>query len=160
MIRFWTWMWMGLVIGVSFVATPVKFTAESLTRPVALDVGRATFQLLNRIEWVLVIGLVALVWRTLRTSADHRFDHVLVALVTLIVISQTVWLLPALNDRVAMIIAGNEPPPSMLHTVFGVLEVTKVLTLGAIGWRSGRRVGAVQRHQKDRLVRPEAFPSR
>jgi len=46
MVRPLAWVWMGIVIGVSFLATPVKFTADSLTRPVALDVGRATFHAL------------------------------------------------------------------------------------------------------------------
>ena len=58
MIRPLALVWMGIVIGVSFLATPVKFTADSLTRPVALDVGRATFHALAYLEWVLAALLV------------------------------------------------------------------------------------------------------
>lgn len=32
-------LWAGLLLGVSFLATPVKFLAPSLSLPVALDVG-------------------------------------------------------------------------------------------------------------------------
>ena len=39
--------WLGILIGISFIATPVKFQAASLTRPVALDIGRATRRLCN-----------------------------------------------------------------------------------------------------------------
>ena len=36
---------------------PFKFTADSLTRPVALDVGRATFHALAYLEWALIVVL-------------------------------------------------------------------------------------------------------
>lgn len=45
--------WAGFLAGVSFLATPVKFLAPSLTLPVALDVGRQTFFAFNRSEIVL-----------------------------------------------------------------------------------------------------------
>ena len=38
------WLWAGLVLGVSFVATPVKFLAPSLSLADALAVGRVTFE--------------------------------------------------------------------------------------------------------------------
>ena len=41
---------LGLLIGVSFLATPVKFRAASLDLPVALDVGRVTFELFSKVE--------------------------------------------------------------------------------------------------------------
>jgi len=46
---------------------------------------------------------------------------------------QSAWLLPALDERVALIIAGTEPPPSHLHTLYGVVEFTKVAALGLLG---------------------------
>ena len=133
MTRFVAWVWLGLVVGVSFVATPIKFTAESLTRPVALDVGRVTFHLLNRIEWVLALALVALVLRSAQRVRWPRPVPALVGVVLVIVLAQTLWLLPELDARVAMIIDGVEPPRSILHTVFGVLEVAKVVALGIVG---------------------------
>jgi hypothetical protein len=67
MIRPLAWVWMGIVIGVSFLATPIKFTADSLTRPVALDVGRATFNALGYLELALTVTLAALIWRAIAT---------------------------------------------------------------------------------------------
>lgn len=49
--------WVGILIGISFIATPVKFQATSLKRPVALDIGRATFRFFSRIEWLLAAVL-------------------------------------------------------------------------------------------------------
>jgi hypothetical protein len=41
-------LWLGLLLGVSFLATPAKFLAPSLALPVALDVGRHTFAVFNK----------------------------------------------------------------------------------------------------------------
>ena len=46
-------LWLGLQIGVAFLATPTKFLAPSLSLPVALDVGRQTFYVFNKVEWVM-----------------------------------------------------------------------------------------------------------
>ena len=40
--------WLGMTVGVSMIATPVRFTADSITRAVALDVGRVVFAALNK----------------------------------------------------------------------------------------------------------------
>ncbi|WP_415289162.1 hypothetical protein RSD66_04440 [Brevundimonas sp. S1H14] len=56
-------LWLGLLIGVSFLATPVKFQAPSLTLATALEVGQATFALFTRVEWGLVVLLaLAVAW--------------------------------------------------------------------------------------------------
>src|SRR5664280_976623 len=47
-------LWLGLLIGFAFLATPTKFPAPSLSLPVSLDVGRQTFYAFNKVEWVLV----------------------------------------------------------------------------------------------------------
>ena len=128
------WVWVGIVIGVSFLATPIKFTADSLTRPVALDVGRTTFHALGLLEWSLTAILAVLIWRAVAAGARPP-DRALIAasLIAVIVALQALWLVPALDERVASIIAGIEPPPSHLHTVFGVAEVAKVAALGLLG---------------------------
>ncbi len=46
-------LWAGAVVGISFIATPAKFLAESLDRPTALDVGRTTFHVFGLIEALL-----------------------------------------------------------------------------------------------------------
>ena len=50
-------IWAGLILGVSFIATPVKFQAPHLTMPVALEVGKATFHLFNMIKWGVIIAV-------------------------------------------------------------------------------------------------------
>ena len=129
------WVWMGIVIGISFLATPVKFTADSLTRPVALDVGRATFNALGYLEWALTLVLAMLIWRAASTNQRPTLRTLVVAaLIATMVLVQAVWLVPGLDERVASIIAGVEPPSSHLHTLYGITEVTKVAALGLLGY--------------------------
>ncbi len=136
MIRLVAYVWLGMVLGVSFLATPIKFRAESLTLPVALDVGRTTFHAFGKVEWVLSLVLVALAVRS-RTELQP-VDWFLIALVLIIVVGQALWLIPRLDLRVAAIIAGETPPPSHLHTVYAGAEFAKAMVLLLIGsWTAG-----------------------
>ncbi len=116
-------IWLGLVIGVSFVATPIKFTAPSLDLPTALEVGRVTFRLLMRIEWLLALVLVGLIW-------GSRLRLPWSALVVLaIVVVEASWLLPSLGVRTDAIRSGATPPASNLHTFFVAAELLKCAAL-------------------------------
>lgn len=131
-------LWAGVLTGVSFLATPVKFTAASITLPVALDVGRVTFAALNLCEIVLVVVLVTVVAGLARSALNIAAS----ALLLVIVVAQTLWLLPELDERVTMIIAGTKPPPSSLHLLYVLAEGTKLValvTLAAANIRLGRR---------------------
>jgi hypothetical protein len=122
--------WAGMLVGVSGLATPVKFSAPSLTLPVALEVGRVTFHLFSRVEWGLLLLLVA-------AGAAVRAPGLLwlgVALVAVTVLAEAAWLLPALDARVTAIIAGETPPPSADHVWYIVAEGVKLVALLGIGF--------------------------
>lgn len=118
-------VWLGLLVGVSFIATPVKFAAPSLELGPALDVGRVTFGLFSRIEW----GLAALSALTVAFAGLPRGRAAAVAALVVMLALQALWLLPALDDRVVAIIAGQFPPPSVHHTVYAGLEAAKACVL-------------------------------
>lgn len=134
--------WFGMTAGVSLLATPVKFTAPLATRAVALDIGRVTFALLNKAELVaLVLALIVV-----RVSGRARRWWGVMAVLALIVIVQSVGLLPELTARAEMVAAGIEPPPSHLHAAYSILELTKlgilfVAGLVALGSRDETLVG-------------------
>lgn len=131
MIRFIAYVWFGLVLGVSFLATPIKFRAKSLTRPVALDVGRTTFHAFGKLEWALSVALVVITVQ-IRSSLEP-VDWFLIALVLVIVVGQTLWLIPRLDVRVEAIIAGEEVPRSHLHSVYAGAEFAKAIALLLLG---------------------------
>ncbi|MES2294397.1 MAG: hypothetical protein V4527_13925 [Pseudomonadota bacterium] len=129
-------LWLGLLVGVSFVATPVKFSAASLSLPVALDIGRVTFAVFDDIEWVMLAALVAAIVLS-GSSPASRMAAMLLAVALLL---QSAWLLPVLNQRVAAIIAGNNPSPSLDHIYYIAADVAKAILLVAIVWNEANRM--------------------
>lgn len=138
MMQFLAYVWCGLVLGVSFLATPVKFRAKSLTRPVALDVGRTTFHAFGKLEWVLSVVLLVLALRV--GSSLEPVDWFLIGLVLVIVFGQTLWLIPRLDVRVQAIIDGEELPRSHLHSVYAGAEFVKAIALLLLGAWTGTHV--------------------
>ena len=123
------WLWAGLVLGVSFVATPVKFLAPSLSLADALAVGRVTFEALKWIECVAVVALAATIW----TAAPRRRELALLGVIVVILLCQYAWMLPVLDARVQTIIDGRNLPPSALHWIYTALEFVKVGMLVVVG---------------------------
>lgn len=128
--------WFGLLLGVSFLATPVKFQAPSLELPVALDVGRVTFALFSKVELglCLVLVLCTLVLRTgfVRAAAA--------ALVVAIVLVETFWLLPILDARVGEIIAGTTISATGHHLWYVIGEAVKAVALLGLAVDALRRL--------------------
>ena len=119
--------WVGMTLGVSMLATPVRFTAGSITRPVAFDVGRVVFAALNKAE------LAALV---VRVTGRSRELWAWCSVLALIVVAQGAWLIPELAARTDVILAGGEPPPSHAHAIYSTLELLKIGLLFVLGFRS------------------------
>jgi hypothetical protein len=128
--------WAGFLVGVSFLATPVKFLAPSLTLPVALDVGRQTFLVFNRSEVVLAVVMLLLLLWGLRTRAAISLGAVL----ALLILTQTFWMLPVLDARVETILQGDAPAPSSLHTFYVIFECVKLALLLAIASITARTI--------------------
>ena len=114
------------------IATPVRFTASSITRPVALDVGRVVFAALNKAELVALVVLLIVV----RVSAASQRWWALCSVLALIVLAQGAWLIPELAARTDVILAGGEPPPSHAHAIYSTLELLKIGLLLYFGFVS------------------------
>ncbi|MEO1141104.1 MAG: hypothetical protein AAFW66_01970 [Pseudomonadota bacterium] len=116
-------LWAGLSLGGNLIAAPAKFQVSDLGLALALQVGRAQFTWLGYAEWVfLVVLLVAGVMVRLPVYAFYLIP-------VAIFLIQQIWVMPRLNARSDMIIAGEMPVESNLHVVFIVLEIFKFLTL-------------------------------
>lgn len=127
--------WAGLLTGVSLLATPIKFTAPSLQLPVALEVGHVTFAALNKVEIAAALLLVLFVAGFGRSLWNLLGALLLVVLVAL----QTFWLLPVLDARVAIIVAGGTPPESSLHLLYVLVEAAKLAGLFGLAAYNLRR---------------------
>lgn len=125
-------VWFGLTAGISLLEAPVKFTAPTITREIAVDVGRVVFLALNRAEMIALILLLVLI----RISGSSRRLWAAWAPLTLIMIAQTAWLLPELAERSKMVVVGLDPGPSIAHGAYAVLELTKLALLLFLGFRT------------------------
>lgn len=125
-------VWFGMSAGISLLETPVKFTAPTITREIALDVGRVVFAALNKAEIIALILLLILV----RISGRARQLLAACLGVALLQIAQTTWLLPVLSARTQQIVEGIEPAPSAAHGTYAVLQLLKLALLLYVGFRS------------------------
>ena len=125
-------VWFGMTAGVSLLATPLRFSAATITRPIALDVGRVVFAALNKAEFVALIILLVLV----RVSGKAKELWAGCGALALILIAQSMWLLPQLSARTQQVIAGMEPAASIVHGTYSILELSKLLLLLYLGFRS------------------------
>lgn len=109
----------------------LKFRAPGVTLPIGLGIGRLVFAALNKVEWVFAVAIMISNIRTVRKIKISPFYVVAV----LILILQTVWLLPALDARALLYIEAKPVPPSSLHLYFAIAEGIKFLLLLIFGIR-------------------------
>lgn len=120
-----TLLWIGFVFAISFMVTPLKFQAPSLTLLVALEISHLVFHVLNALEIGLAIAITAI---TLLTDWPRRI-RVLTFLIGLLLATQTVLLYTVLDARTLAIIHGTEVSERSFHPYYVALEGVKLLLL-------------------------------
>ncbi len=121
--------WLGMVLAISFLEAPLKFRAPGVSLPLGLGIGRIVFRALNRVEVVLLAGLVVAVATGPRPAALVVFAGVLV----LVLSGQLLVVRPRLNRRSDRVLAGEDVPRSREHLVYVALELVKVGALVGAG---------------------------
>ena len=128
-------VWLGMVVAISFVEAPLKFRAPGVTLPIGLAIGRIVFRTLNAIEVVLAIVVAAALVAGPRSGCVTVPLAVAIAVLAL----QIVAVRPRLARRSDQVLAGSEAPRSRAHYVYIGLEMIKALALIAGGvlllWR-------------------------
>ncbi len=123
-------LWIGFVCAISFMEAWLKFRAPGVTLPIGLGIGRLVFSVLNKVEWVFAIAIgISLIKSGSLTSANAGLVYIPVVLLLL----QTLWLLPALDIRAEMHIQGQVLTSSGLHIYYVAAEVIKVSCLFMFG---------------------------
>ncbi|TYB41539.1 hypothetical protein [Actinomadura chibensis] len=124
-----TFLWLGMVLAISFMEAPLKFRAPGLTIPVGLGIGRIVFRALNAAETGLAVVVVAAVAAG-RPSAPVA---VLAALAAALLAVQLGVIRPRLNRRSDRVLAGEDLPRSRGHLYYVACEAAKVALLLALG---------------------------
>lgn len=124
-----TFVWLGMVLAISFLEAPLKFRAPGVTLQIGLGIGRLVFRALSSAEVILAVGiLVAL-------ALDRPPVSVIVAsaIVFAALVAQLFGVRPRLARRSDAVLAGHVAPRSRAHYAYVALEVVKVIALAAGG---------------------------
>lgn len=121
------YLWIGFVCAISFMEAWLKFRAPGVSLPIGLGIGRLVFSALNKVEWVFALAIIAGFFISGKTF--FAFQNMWFFLSLFLLILQTAWLLPALDARALLHIAGAQVPPSNLHFYYVGTEVIKVAGL-------------------------------
>jgi hypothetical protein len=125
-------IWLGMVLAISFLETPLKFRAPGITVPLGLGIGRLVFRALNAVELGLAVALTAAMLADQADGSGRVAPGALIALWAVLV-GQVAVLRPRLNRRTRRILAGQTPPRSHLHLTYITLEAAKVVLLAVLG---------------------------
>lgn len=120
-------MWIGLLVALAFIETPLKFYAPGMTLPVALGLGRLV---LTAAE---IAGLVLLLAMTAASLPRPRLGRVswwVLGGLWLVLLIQMVVIRPQLNARTDQVLAGEDSGSSSLHGIYIGADI--VLLLGAL----------------------------
>ncbi|WP_037859167.1 hypothetical protein [Streptomyces sp. NRRL S-340] len=127
-----TFVWLGMVLGISFLEAPLKFRAPGVTIPIGLGIGRMVFRALNLVEALLAVVVIVAV----ALGGAPAPVTALTAAVAVLLLVQLVLVRPRLNRRSDRVLSGAEAvdgPRSHDHLVYVALEIVKAAVLIALG---------------------------
>lgn len=122
--------WLGFFTAISFMETPLKFTAPGISMAQGVAIGHVIFKALNRFEWVFlfIIGITCLI--KMPEKSQIRSVGILFTLLFI----ETVWLLPTLDARALIFLKTGVRGSALLHWLFIIVEIIKIPVLLWIGW--------------------------
>jgi hypothetical protein len=124
-----TFVWLGMVLAISFLETPLKFRAPGVDLRIGLGIGRLVFRALNTVEAVLAAVLIVVI-----AIGGAPLRTVIVAVAVVAVLAAQLGVVrPRLNLRSDRILAGEDAPRSRGHHIYIALEAAKVLLLLTTG---------------------------
>jgi hypothetical protein len=121
-------VWLGMVLAISFLEAPLKFRAPGITIPLGLGIGRLVFKALNMCE--VVLAAAALVGVVLGRAPAVVLVATVIAVAALG--AQVLAVRPALARRSNAVLADAsvaESGRSRAHVVYVGFELVKVVAL-------------------------------
>ncbi|GAB2445299.1 hypothetical protein GCM10027062_27280 [Nocardioides hungaricus] len=122
-------LWLGMVLAISFLEAPLKFRAPGVTLRIGLGIGRLVFRALNVVEAILALAMVVF----LQLGDPIAAATVVAAVAILALVAQVAAVRPALTRRSDAVLAGEDGPRSHAHLAYVALEVVKVVALVVAG---------------------------
>jgi len=134
MVLFIPAIWLGLIIGISFIEAPLKFTAPGITIPLGLGIGRRVFFAMNIVEVVLGIALIIAMfslWRNHRLQELPNFNKMRFwSIITIVLLlAKTVVIRPLLAAHSDRVLEGSFEGGSTTHYYYVGAEVLLFVAL-------------------------------
>lgn len=134
-------IWLGMIVAISFIETPLKFRAPGMTHALGVGIGRLVFKALNYVEAALAVVFVG-AW-----TQRHDLVGVTAAVLMILCIAaltlQMAVLRPAMAKRTKALAATalNQPGAAptkgktgtLTHLAYIGSEAFKVVALPIIG---------------------------
>lgn len=122
-------VWLGMVLAISFVEAPLKFRAPGVTLRIGLGIGQLIFRALNTLELLFAVIIIAVLF------SRHTPGTLDVAIVVAngALLLQLVVLRPLLSRRTTEVLEGDESERSRAHFAYVGLELVKVVALVVAG---------------------------
>ncbi len=120
-----TFVWLGMVLAISFIETPLKFRAPGVTLQIGLGIGRLVFRVLNICE----LALSAVVVASFAIQPPSTAVGAALGLAVVALLAQVLVVRPSLARHSDATLAGTEGPRSRAHLFYVGLEVVKVIAL-------------------------------
>lgn len=121
------YLWIGFVGAISFMEAWIKFRAPGVNLQIGLGIGRLVFNALNKVEWIFAVAIIAGIFLSEKSFKDS--DTFLFYVPLIILLAQSFWLLPALDQRIEMRTRDVDMPSSPLHLYYVIAEIIKVMFL-------------------------------
>lgn len=121
-----SFIWLGLILGISFIEAPLKFQAPGITIPLGLGIGRLVFNAMNKVELLL---MTVAFFSALTSNKELKAGFYSISILALILLFQTFYLLPALDERAELLLQGSLLPASFHHKLYVILETVKLIAL-------------------------------
>lgn len=124
-----TFVWLGMVLAISFLETPLKFRAPGVTLQIGLGIGRLVFRVLNLVE--VILGAVLLIALLVTNAPTATLIAAIV--VAALLVMQITLVRPRLALRSDRILAGETAPRSRAHYEYVAFESMKAVALAVTG---------------------------
>ena len=124
-----TFVWLGMVLAISFLEAPLKFRAPNVTLQIGLGIGRVVFRALNTAEVCFALLIAGIMVAVPMPAGVVVASAAAVAALAV----QLIAVRPRLTRRSDAVLAGADGPRSRAHHAYVGLEAVKVAALLVAG---------------------------
>jgi hypothetical protein len=129
-------VWLGLIIGISFIEAPLKFQAPGITIPLGLGIGRLVFGAMNLTALAI---LAVLTLASIRPRPTRAQIGVLAGL-WVVLLAEILVIRPPLNARTDQVLAGTDEGGSIWHYLYIAADGALVVLLIVFLVLTARRI--------------------